>query len=98
MLDIRLNSAQPELVKAAIARRGDDPAIVDLILTLYTRRRELLAQVETLKATRNAVSKEISKMKEPAARDAKIAEMSGVGDQIAALDHEVAEVERDWQL
>ena len=37
-------------------------------------------------------------MKEPAAREAKIAEMRGVGDQIATLDREVAEVERDWQL
>jgi len=98
MLDIKLIREQPELVKAGIARRGDDPAIIDQILTLDTRRRELLNQVETLKATRNAVSKEISKMKEPAARDAKIAEMRGVGEQIAALDHQVAEVEREWQL
>jgi len=98
MLDIKLIREQPELVKAGIARRGDDPAIIDQILTLDTRRRELLNQVETLKATRNAASKEISKMKEPAARDARIAEMRGVGEQIAALDHQVAEVEREWQL
>jgi seryl-tRNA synthetase len=37
-------------------------------------------------------------MKDPAQREAKIAEMRGVGDQIAALDREVAEIERDWQL
>jgi len=98
MLDIKLIREQPELVKAGIARRGDDPAIVDQILALDTRRRELLNQVETLKATRNAVSKEISKIKEPATREAKIAEMRGVGEQIATLDHEVAEVEREWQL
>jgi seryl-tRNA synthetase len=98
MLDIKLIREQPELVKAGVARRGDDPAIIDTILGLDTRRRELLTQVETLKATRNAVSKEISKMKEPAERDAKIAEMRGVGDQIAALDRDVAEVEREWQF
>ena len=96
MLDIKLIREQPELVKAGIARRGDDPAIVDLILALDTRRRELLNQVETLKATRNAVSKEISKMKEPATRDAKIAEMRGVGEQIAAL--EIDDVERLAEL
>jgi seryl-tRNA synthetase len=98
MLDIKLIREQPELVKAGVARRGDDPAIIDTLLGLDTRRRELLTQVETLKATRNAVSKEISKMKEPAERDAKIAEMRGVGDQIAALDRDVAEVEREWQF
>jgi seryl-tRNA synthetase len=98
MLDIKLIREQPELVKAGIARRGEDPAIIDQILTLDVRRRELLNQVEALKATRNSVSKEISKMKDPAEREAKIAQMRGVGDQIAALDREVGEVERDWQL
>ena len=98
MLDIKLIREQPDFVKAAIARRGDDPAIVDTILSLDTRRRELLNQTENLKATRNAVSKEIGKMKDAAARDAKIAEMRGVGDQIAELDREVGEVEREWQL
>jgi seryl-tRNA synthetase len=98
MLDMRLIREQPNFVKAGIARRGDDPAIVDQILALDERRRALLNQVETLKATRNAVSKEIGKMKDAAEREAKIAEMRGVGDQIAALDREVAEVEGEWQL
>jgi seryl-tRNA synthetase len=98
MLDIKLIREQPDFVKAGIARRGDDPTIIDQILALDARRRELLNQVETLKATRNAVSKDIGKMKDPAEREAKIAEMRGVGDQIAALDGEVAEIERDWQL
>jgi seryl-tRNA synthetase len=98
MLDIKLIREQTNYVKTGIARRGDDPTIIDQILALDMRRRELLNQVETLKATRNAVSKEISKMKDAAARDAKITEMRGVGDQIAALDRQVAEVEREWQL
>ena len=98
MLDIKLIREQPDMVKAGIARRGDDPAIVDTILDLDTRRRELLNQAENLKATRNAVSKEIGKMKDAAEREAKIAEMRGVGDQIAELDREVGEVEREWQL
>src|SRR3954453_727253 len=98
MLDIKLIREQPDFVKAGIARRGDDPTIIDQILALDERRRALLSQVETLKATRNAVSKEISKMQDATAREAKIAEMRGVGDQIAALDREVAEVEGDLQL
>lgn len=96
MLDIKLIREQPDLVKAGIARRGDDPAIIDTILGLDARRRELINQVEVLKATRNTVSKEIGKMQDAAARDAKIAEMRGVGDQIAELDREVGEVEREW--
>jgi seryl-tRNA synthetase len=96
MLDIRLIREQPDVVKRGIARRGEDPAIVDTILGLDARRRELLQQVEQLKATRNAVSKEIGKMKEAAARDAKIAEMRTVGDQIAELDKEVGAVDAEF--
>jgi seryl-tRNA synthetase len=93
MLDIKLIREQPDFVKAGIRRRGDDPTIVDQILELDLRRRELLNHVETLKATRNAVSKEIGKMQDAAEREAKIAEMRGVGDRIAELDREVALVE-----
>src|SRR5438093_873811 len=93
MLDIKLIREQPDFVKEGIGRRGDDPALVDTVRGLDAQRRELLSQVETLKATRNAVSKEIGKMREAAARDAKIAEMRGVGDRIAELDREVAAVE-----
>jgi seryl-tRNA synthetase len=96
MLDIKLIREQPEFVKEGIRRRGDDPAIVDQILDLDQRRRDLLNQVEALKATRNAVSKEIGKMKDAAEREAKIAEMRGVGDRIAAMDREVAAVEAEF--
>ncbi len=85
MLDIKLIREQPDFVKAQLARRGADVAQIDEVLALDEQRRKLLQEVETLKATRNAVSKEIGKMKEAAARDAKIAEMRTVGDQIAEL-------------
>jgi seryl-tRNA synthetase len=93
MLDIRLIREQPDQVKTQLARAGVDPAQVDAVLEFDEQRRALLREVETLKATRNAVSKEIGKMKGAADRDAKIAEMREVGDRIAAMDREVAEVE-----
>src|SRR5689334_15034126 len=96
MLDIKLIREQPDLVKEGIRKRGDDPAIVDQILELDLRRRELLNQVEALKATRNAVSKDIGKMKDAAEREAKIAGMRAVGDRIAELDREVAAVEAEF--
>jgi seryl-tRNA synthetase len=93
MLDIRLIREQPDFVKAQLARRGADGAQIDEVLMLDEQRRTLLQEVEALKATRNTVSKEIGKMKDAAERDAKIAEMRAVGDQIADLDHQVAAVE-----
>ncbi len=93
MLDIRLIREQPDLVKAALGRTGVDPAQVDAVLAYDEQRRALLREVEQLRALRNAVSKEIGKMSDAAAREAKIAEMRAVGDRIAELDRELAMVE-----
>jgi seryl-tRNA synthetase len=93
MLDIRLIREQPDYVKQQLARFAFDAALVDRVLEFDERRRALLREVEELKAHRNTVSKEISKLKDAAERDAKIAAMRAVGDRIAALDKEVAAVE-----
>ena len=93
MFDINLIREQPDLVRDALRNRQGDPGIIDQVLALDVERRALLGQVETLKAERNTVSKEISKMKDPAERQAKIEQMRAVGDQIAALDNRVREVD-----
>ncbi|MEX2143047.1 MAG: serine--tRNA ligase [Anaerolineales bacterium] len=93
MLDIELIRNSPDLVKAGMVKRNVDPASVDKVRQLDERRRQLLVDAETLKAERNAVSKEIGAMKDKAARELKIASMRSVGEQIAALDTELAEVE-----
>ncbi len=93
MLDIRLLREQPEHVKQQLARFAVDGALVDRVLAFDERRRTLLREVEELKAQRNTVSKEISKMKDAAEREAKIVAMREVGDRISALDKEVALVE-----
>jgi seryl-tRNA synthetase len=95
MLDMNLIREQPEVVRQALHNRQMDAAAVDSILRLDERRRSLLAEVETLKAERNAVSKEIGQMKDPAARQAKIEAMRTVGERIAALDRQVADVEEE---
>ncbi|MFT3893529.1 MAG: serine--tRNA ligase [Anaerolineales bacterium] len=93
MLDINLIRENPDLVRTALKNRQMESTSVDNILRLDEKRRTLLQQVEQLKAERNVVSKEISKMKDPAEREQKIAAMREVGDKIAAFDKEVAEVE-----
>jgi len=97
MLDLNLIREKPDLVRTALRNRQMDASPVDEILRLDEKRRSLLTQVETLKAERNAVSKEIGKMKEAGEREKKIAAMREVGDRIAALDKEVADVEADLQ-
>ena len=95
MLDLNLIRETPDLVRTALRNRQMDVSPVDDVLRLDEKRRTLLTQVETLKAERNAVSKEIGRMKEPADREQKITAMREVGDRIAALDKEVAEVEAE---
>ncbi|MBX0326480.1 serine--tRNA ligase [Oscillochloris sp. ZM17-4] len=96
MLDIKLIREQPEVVRAGLRRKGDDPAQVDALLAVDERRRALIKEVEALKAERNAVSKEIGKMKDKDEREAKIVAMREVGDQIAELDRQTNEAEAEF--
>ena len=93
MLDIALFRDDPERVRTALRNRQLDHAPVDQVIALDARRREIIGQVEVLKAERNTVSKEIGQMKDPAERQLKIAAMRSVGDQIDALDAQLRETE-----
>ena len=93
MLDIRLIRENPEIVREALKKRQADDAIIDEILALDEKRRAILGKVENLKAERNAVSKEIGKMKDAASRNEKIAAMRAVGEEISALDAELRDVD-----
>jgi len=95
MLDLNLIRENPNLVRTALKNRQMETSPVDDILKLDEKRRSLLTQVEALKAERNVVSKEISKLKDAVEREKKIAAMREVGNRIAALDKEVAEVEAE---
>ena len=95
MLDLNLIREKPDLVRKALHNRQLDSSSVDEILILDEKRRALLTRVESLKAERNAVSKEIGKMKDHAERALKVSAMREVGDKISAFDKEVSEVEAE---
>jgi seryl-tRNA synthetase len=97
MLDLNLIRENPEIVRKALTDRQMDPSPVDMVLSLDSERRNLLTQVEKLKAERNVVSKEISQSKDPATRQAKIDAMREVGDHITELDEKVRDVESKLQ-
>jgi seryl-tRNA synthetase len=95
LLSLQLIREQPDLVKAGIARRHEDSAAVDEVLALDARRRELLQQVETLRARRNDVSREIGAVArtDPARLEQVRGEMRAVGEQISTLERELATVD-----
>ena len=97
MLDINLIRKQPDFVKQRLATRGaGDETHIDEILKLDEQRRKALVEVESFKALRNKVSKEIGALmgqKKLAEAEAKKAETKDLGDKIAALDKQAAESE-----
>jgi len=95
MLDIKLIREEPELVKEAMVKRQMDPAPVANILSLDEQRRSLIQSVEVMRAERNAVSKEISQMKDQASRQVKIEEMRNLGDKLVNLEANLKVVEAD---
>jgi len=94
MHDIQMIREDPEAVRAGLARRGLD-APIDQIVELDEKRRSLLTEVETYKAERNTVSKEIGRMKDPGERQEKIDSMRSLGDRIDDLDQQVAAIEEN---
>ncbi|MGD1089639.1 MAG: serine--tRNA ligase [Verrucomicrobiota bacterium] len=88
---------QPDFVRSRLATRGaGDEKLVDGILQADEQRRKFLAEVESLKAQRNRVSKEIGALmgrNKTAEAEAKKSETRELGNGIAALDKQAVEAE-----
>ncbi len=95
MLDMNLIREHPDLVRDALRKRHDDESLLDRALELDRQRRELLQQVESLRAERNRVSKEISRLKDAAEREARIAEMRDLKARLEGLENDLRAVESD---
>jgi seryl-tRNA synthetase len=93
MLDLNLIRERPDVVRKALSDRQMEADPVDQVLELDEQRRALIQEVESLKAERNIVSKEIGRMKNAAERQAKIDAMREVGERISTLDDELRNVE-----
>ncbi len=59
MLDIRQLRADPDGVKAALARRGEDPSPLDEVIELDERQRAASRRADELRAGVNRISKEV---------------------------------------
>jgi len=97
VLDLKAIRADPAPVRAALARRRDgSDARLDRALELDVRRRQLLPEVEGLKAQQNAASQAIAAAKQ-AGEDAAtaIAEMQEVARRARALREELENVQAE---
>ena len=94
MLDIKLITENPDLVRASLLKKGCDADFTEL-LGWVAERKKLLAEVEQDKAQRNKVSAEIPALKKQGLPvDEIFAEMRALGDEIAKKDAAVEEVNK----
>ena len=93
MLNLKFVRENLDAVQANLDHRHTEGKLDDYA-KLYDERKEIIQEVEQLKAHRNAVSDEIAQLKRnKESADDKIAEMKKVGDQIADLDNRGRDVE-----
>ncbi len=93
MLDLKFVRENLDAVQANLDHRHTEGKLDDYA-KLYDERKEIIQEVEQLKAHRNAVSDEIAQLKRNKdSADDKIAEMKKVGNQIADLDNRGRDVE-----
>jgi len=99
MLDLKLMRRDPEVVRAALARRGGDVAgRVDDVLALDVKRRELTTEAERVKAAQNQASKAIAAAKrEGEDVSAVIAETTTLAERGRVLRDELAIVDGELE-
>ncbi len=98
MLELKLIRDDPDAVRAALARRGAEVgAALDNVIELDRRRRELLPQLEGLRAEQNEANARIRASDDDAEREREIAAMKDVSARAKRLDQELSAVEGELQ-
>jgi seryl-tRNA synthetase len=85
--------SNPDDVRRAMRRRREDPALVDRILELDSRRRALVDERDNLRAEQNRASKEIGRSGKPSEAD--LTRLRELRERIRQLDEEATAVERE---
>ena len=91
MLDLRKIVNDTDAVRAGLAKRGEDVAPIDEIISLDVRRRSLIQQTDSARHFRNEVSRTIGAEKRRPTDD-EIQQMRSTGDRISALEEEARSV------
>ncbi len=97
MLDIQLFRENPDLIRQALTKRHQEASPVDQVIKLDLKRRELIQEVENLRADRNQGSQEISQIQDVDLREENIVAMREIGDQIDSLENNLKEIEGNLQ-
>ena len=97
MLDIKFIRENAEKVKAAvIARNGNMDAEIDEVLKIDSKRRQVISEMESMKAKQNLVSKKIPELKKNGEDISSIMkEMKDLSNKISELNSTATKLEED---
>ena len=99
MHDLKLLRENLPVLTDGLRRRGQLDALgpdLERAQQLEQRRRALIQEVEVNKAARNSASQKVAQLKKARENaDELIAQTRALGDEIATLDHELSETERE---
>ena len=101
MVDLKLLRKDPDYFKEALRKRGYDDSIIDEVLEVDSRWREITTRINSLRARRNEISKLVAKAKrEGREEDAKrlVEEGKEVGERIKKLEEEKREIEERQKM
>jgi len=91
MIDIKIARNNPETIVNALKRRRMPATVVEQLAELDIERRKLIVQSDELKQLKNAVSKEIGRLKAKGeAAEEQSLRMRGVGEEIKALEESLS--------
>lgn len=98
MLDIKLIREQPEYVKERLSTRDPKYAeLIDKILEIDEKRRQIVKTVESLRAERNEKSKLFPIYKKEGKDTTEIqTRVRQIGDEIASLENQLDEIEKEF--
>jgi len=85
MLDIKLIREQPDLVRSGIVKKGFNPKLIDSVLELDEKKRQLMFKAETLRADRNKLTKD------------NIAEGKKIKEELKLIEPELSQIDKDLQ-
>jgi len=97
MIDLKLIRERPDAVREAIATL-QLTAPIDEILALDEQRREILREVEDLRAQRNQLSKEIGRLRGAPETEPMKSEVREIAERIRALDERLKATEEQLSM
>jgi len=96
MLDIKFIRENPDKVKTGIEHKGADSSLVAQVLDLDKKRRELIQQIDTLRAKKNIAEEKLLKEKEESKKEI-LEVLKQAKNVLEKKETELKEIEKEYQ-